>query len=203
MNIKEFLKAQAMMKIAKDRYRKRGRAAVHITSLVDDAVRSYPVFNAIKDIKREGGLNLKKLSKDYGKDHIRDLMQRRPGIVSKRGKAELDQVAQEHGFACGDTLLTAIIDTPSKKAIIKDIRTQMQVSILKEMDLVQKGFQKTDGIYPDALSVGDEIYMQGYYMVVGFSQDYLILQGSHRILVDIDKKLPCEAIRRKTARQDS
>jgi len=164
-----------------------------------EVIKDFPVFTAIDDIKASGGLNYALLRKDYGRDQIRELMKLRPGIVSKTGKAKLDEIAADTGFEDGDKLLNAIIDTPSKKAIIRDIAKDL-IARQENDEWRNLGFEPTDGIYIESLALGDQVFMDGlYYTFCGCGEDGLAVLASSEgtIKVNGENKLPCDGVKRR------
>lgn len=144
-------------------------------------------------------LNVLGVNERYGEGSIRDLMQRRPGIVSRTGHAKLDEIAQIHGFDDADILLNAILETPSKKDILKELRRKME-ACHAAMELRIKGYELTDGLYPESLLIGDYVYMGGDdFIVCGYDNSGLLVLASakEKIKVDPDNKLLCDGVKRR------
>jgi hypothetical protein len=78
--------------------------------------RQLPVFTAMEDIIKAGGIKKSSLEADYDKDTIKELMRKRPGLVTENGKYGLDEFAQEHNFDSDETLLSAMLDWKGIKA---------------------------------------------------------------------------------------
>lgn len=169
------------------------------TTIADEAVNLSPLFQALDDIKASGGLSYDALAKDYGKAQMIELIRKRPGLVSKKGKATLDTVADIYGFPGGDELLQEILNAQSKKKINTDLKKQFENLHYDDIRIAKKGFEKTDGIYPETLDTGDKVLINDEsFTVKGFSGDgKVILKDGETLFVDPFEKLDAEGIKRK------
>ena len=76
---------------------------------IEDA-RQAPVFGAMEEAIKTGGLNRELLRKLYDKDTVKELSRKRVGLVTKDGWMGLDQLADMHGFESDDALMNAMLD---------------------------------------------------------------------------------------------
>jgi len=173
-------------------------------TIADEAVNLSPLFQALDDIKASGGLSYDALAKDYGKAQITELVRKRPGLVSKKGKATLDTVADTYGFPGGDELLQEILGAKSKKSITKDLKTQFEDAHYDDIRLAKKGFEKTDGIYPETLDTGDKVLIKDEsFTVKGYDKDgRVILKDGETLFADPFEKLDAEGIKRATPKAE-
>ena len=76
---------------------------------IEDA-RQDPVFGAMEEAIKTGGLNRELLRKLYDKNTVKELSRKRVGLVTKDGWMGLDQLADMHGFESDDALMNAMLD---------------------------------------------------------------------------------------------
>lgn len=91
-----------------------------------DPTEEIPVNLALSEIKSMGGLNLDSLRGRYSQPQITELVRKRPGLVSKNGRATLDDIADTHGYESGDDLLQDILGAKSKKAYADAEKTYIE-----------------------------------------------------------------------------
>jgi hypothetical protein len=177
--------------------RKKYRAP-SMRAYINEAIKDDPIYAALAEIRRAGGLNHAIFRKTYGKEQLKDLIKRHPCLVTKGGKAQLDVIAMDNRFESEDRLLNALIDVPPKRQFFKKVRREMDDN-LANTEWQVRGFEETDGVYPETLTVGDQLYMGGEFFTVCGVADRLALveQESGRIERFEMGKLPCEAILRK------
>ena len=183
---------------AKVRPRAKGRPASDYLKEAREVIKDFPIFQAIEDIKRSGGLNYALLRQDYGRDQVRDLMKRRPGLVSARGKGKLDEIAADNGFEDGELLMNSILETPSKSVLVRDICRSL-IDQDRDSEWLSLGFEPTDGIYSESLGLGDQIYMMGEYLTFcGYDNHGFPALASREGIMKIESgKIPCDGIKRR------
>lgn len=150
---------------------------------VNEAIEGTPIYQAIENIKSNGGLNLESLKKDYGKEQILELVRKRPGIISQKGAAKLDEIAQEHGFESGDVLLSEILGAKSKKALTKEAKDSFMEVHGEGYALAKKGFVEADKKTTTAIDLnsGEKVKVKGkddiFIVKEGKGGDVLIKDG--------------------------
>lgn len=92
-----------------------------------------PVNAALAEIKSMGGLNIESLRGRYSQSQITELVKKRPGLVSKNGKATLDEIADMHRYESGDALLQDILGAKSKKAYAEAEKADIEARYHDEM----------------------------------------------------------------------
>jgi len=92
-----------------------------------------PVNRALSEIKSQGGLNIESLRERYSQPQMTELVKKRPGLVSKNGKATLDEMADMHGYESGDVLLQDILGAKSKKAYAEAEKADIEARYYDEM----------------------------------------------------------------------
>ena len=172
--------------------------AKDVRSIVEEAQNSSPVFQAIDQAKKSGGINYKSLIDTFGKEETAQFAKKNPGLVSKTGGAKMDVLAADFGFESDVALKDAIMDKQSKKSMGNDLQKQFNNKYADDIKLAKKGFEKTDGIYPETLDVGDQVYMKNdFYKVKGFDEDgKVILKDGNTLKVDPFEKLDAQGIKR-------
>jgi len=85
-----------------------------IAKLAQGDIDEIPVYKAMAEIKKRGGLNLEKLSKDYSIEERAALTKAYPGLVSKTGTVALDEIADELGYKDDTALMNEMLDAPTK-----------------------------------------------------------------------------------------
>ena len=122
-----------------------------------------PVNQALNEIKKSGGINYDSLrGKGYSPEQISDLVKRRPGLVSKNGKANLDEIAADNSFESGDDLMSSILDANPQAALSKSLQSQQADAIAKGVagEVTTPGFQ-------DLHSLRKDIGRQAYDAMMG------------------------------------
>lgn len=92
-----------------------------------------PVNAALAEIKSQGGLNIESLRGRYSQPQITELVKKRPGLVSKNGKATLDEIADMHRYESGDALLQDILGAKPKKAYAEAEKADIEARYYDEM----------------------------------------------------------------------
>ncbi len=166
---------------------------------ISDTLDNEPIRKAIADIKASGGLSLESLNKDYSKEQILELTRKNPGLISKTGAAKLDEIAQEYGFADGDTLLQSILGIKSKAKTKSNLRKQESAEIVKFSTLAKKGYEIISGSIPSyELDLGDRLYIAGEEHEVSDIDDEgtITLKNGMSYRVAADETVSFEAIKR-------
>lgn len=166
---------------------------------ISDTLNEEPIRKAIENIKASGGLNLESLNKDYGKEQILELTRKLPGLVSKEGAAKLDEIAQEHGFSDGDTLLQSLLGMQSKAKAKKGLGKEESDEIIKFSTLAKKGYDIINGSIPSyELDLGDQLYIAGEEHTVTEIDDEgtITLKNGISRRVGVDESVSFEAIKR-------
>lgn len=115
---------QALEKYEKRVDIRKKREAAMVRRHAEGAVQENPLWALMNEVVKGGGLNLEALRRDYDKDTVKELMRRRPGLVTKEGKYYLDTLAAENDLPSGDALMNQLIDLPLKEEMVqKEIRT--------------------------------------------------------------------------------
>jgi len=168
---------------------------------VDEAMTGTPVYQAIENIKSNGGLNLGSLKADYGKEQILELARKRPGLVSRKGAAKLDEIAQEHGFADGDTLLQEILGAKSKKQVAQDVKDSYMEVHGEGYELAKKGFVETDKPKTTAIDLnpGEKVKLKGktdIFVVKGGKGSGVILKDGETLKYNAFDPVPVTHIKK-------
>ncbi len=116
----------AIEKVEKKALRAKAAADRQVKKHSMDAARETPVMAAMSEALSDGGFNYNSLREDYGKETIRELSRRRPGLVSRRGRATLDEIASMHGFETADTLMNAMLDVKTLKEYAEEARSDFE-----------------------------------------------------------------------------
>jgi hypothetical protein len=107
---------EAFAVIEKKMTRAQKREAAMLARQGEADARLMPTYSAMSHIVNAGGMSLKSLQADYDGNTIRELMNKRPGLVSKKGTMGPDVFADQHGFESGDDMINAILDWRGLKA---------------------------------------------------------------------------------------
>ncbi len=107
---------EAFAVIEKKMTRTQKREAAMLARQGEADARLMPVYSAMSHIVNAGGMSLKSLQADYDGNTIRELMNKRPGLVSNKGTMGPDVFADQHGFESGDDMINAILDWRGLKA---------------------------------------------------------------------------------------
>ena len=83
-----------------------------------ELVNADPVYSAMDEAIKVGGLNIEQLRADYGKEAIETLRRKRIGILTKNGVAP-DEFAADHDFDSLDEMIEKMIAAPTKKDATK------------------------------------------------------------------------------------
>lgn len=170
------------------------------SSTLAEASEGTPVYQAIEAIKRNGGLNHEALVKIFGPEETAQIVKRNPGLVSKKGYAKLDEIADEFGFESDGALKDAIMERESKKALAKKEREQFDAVYGTDIKLAKKGFEKTkDGVVAGDLQKGDKVFMDDevYRVTRTDERGNLILKDGKTIKADVFEKIPADGVKRK------
>jgi len=165
-----------------------------------DAMTDTPVYQAILEIKRQGGLNHKALVDVFGAEETAQIVNKNPGLVSKEGGAKLDAVAEDFGFESDVAFKDALMDKKSKKAVAKETRDQFEAVHGEDIALAKKGFEKTpDGVVAGDLQKGDKIFMNDdTFKVKGYAKNGdVILEDGRTFKVDAFEKLKADGVKWK------
>lgn len=168
-----------------------------------EAVNIDPVYSAIDQIVKDGGLNLDILAKDYGKETLSELRRRRMGLVTKAGKLSIDDVATQYGYESGDELVNAITGSKSIKAATKQQREAYNTQFSDQYELERKGFTPVEkgGIVAADLNKGDQLRIKGEtYKVKGERQGNVIIEDGDKLSVDVFDTVPADMIKRKLSK---
>ena len=147
---------------------------------IKNALSEEPLRKAIEEIKSQGGINLESLrhqrqkgeakkafASTYSQEQVTELTKKHPGLVSKKGKATLDEIADQHGFPGGDELLQALLGMESKAAVAKKAQGNMATQIRDDAALAKKGYEVGKGeIESYMLDLGDKLVIDGQEHVV-------------------------------------
>jgi len=95
--------------------KKRREASAIRRQGIEDA-RGVPVFAAMDEAIKGGGLNRGWLEKIYDREMVNELARKRVGLVTKDGPFGLDQIAQMHGYDYADTLMNDLLAWEGLKA---------------------------------------------------------------------------------------
>ncbi len=113
---------QAEINVYKRLEKGKAKDEAGIRKVAGDAVSEVPIYKAMAEIKMRGGLNLKKLSKDWSILDRTALTRKYPGIISKTGEVALDEIADELGFESDTALMDEMLDAPTKgEAVQKQV----------------------------------------------------------------------------------
>ena len=96
---------EAFAVIEKKMTRTQKREAAMLARQGEADARLMPVYSAMSHIVNAGGMSLKSLQADYDGNTIRELMNKRPGLVSNKGTMGPDVFADQHGFESGDDMI--------------------------------------------------------------------------------------------------
>lgn len=164
-------------------------------------LRQDPLYSLMADIKKGGGIDMGSLLKDYGAETVRGLHKRFPGIVQRKGRYKLDELADEHGYADGDTLINAMLDSPSVKLRAKQLKEEFDNSPMgQQMALAKKGFTPApkEGIIAADLQKGDQVIIGGEkYKVHGEAKGNVILKDGKTLKVDMFDRVQAEGIKQR------
>lgn len=98
----------------------------------------HPVHVLMDDIVKRGGLREDDLLFYYEEKTVREIAKKRVGMVRKNGKLSLDLLAAEYrteyGFKKGSDLLTALLETPSKKELVEEYIDMAEDDYLAAID---------------------------------------------------------------------
>jgi len=172
-------------------------------SVEEMLVRQDPIYNLMAETKKNGGINMGSLLRDYDIDTVKQLHKRFPGIVQKKGKIKLDTLAQEYGYESGDVLLNAMLDSPSVKVRARQLKEQFANSAMgQELELAKKGFTKApvEGIVAGDLKKGDQVLIGGErYKVHGEKGGSVILKDGKTIEEEKGYNASDEEVKTKVA----
>jgi hypothetical protein len=174
------------------------RPNMGVGAIMSDALSDTPVYQAILELKRQGGLNRDGLIKVYGEARTKDIIREHPGLVSNTGAAKYDRVAEEFGFDGPDSLIRAIMEKPSKRALAKQTKEQYEQAFGADMEMAKKGYTKADSISAYNLDKGDKVMKDGEVFKVASEKDgILTLEDGVTIRVPLEDTLKIEGIKRK------
>jgi len=173
-----------------------------------EAAEDTPLYKAIEEIKRQGGIryadmvNLFGEKADWkGNKRLTTLSKDMPGLISKKGGALIDRIADEYGFASADELVTAIIERKSKREIASKVKDDFNSLYGEEIALAKKNMVKTPNGVPAAdLSVGDILMKDGKPMRVAVIHEGIVhIMDHNKVLhsVDLFDTVPVDSARVK------
>lgn len=88
--------------------------------LAKDAAEDDIIHAAMAEAVGRGGLNLTAVRDTWGKDTVRVLLLKRPGLLTDHPGAVMpDEFADEKGFAGDDAMIQAFVDSPTKKELFE------------------------------------------------------------------------------------
>jgi len=172
-----------------------------------------PLRKAIEEIKAQGGIKLeslradlklgegkKSISSTYSQEQVTELTKKHPGLVSKKGKATLDEIAGQYGFDGGDELLQALLGMESKQKVAKKVQGNMAAQIREEAALAKKGYEVGKGeIESYNLDLGDKLVIDGQeheVTAVDENNGTLTLKNGTIMRVAADEMVPYTAIKK-------
>jgi len=126
--------ARERMKKNKNLVKKRMERAA--TQAAMTAARETPVQAAMTAAIKAGGFRYDSIRIDYSRDTIKELNQKRPGLVANDGKARLDELAEDHGFEDGDALLEAMLSAEPIKETAGKIKRQFDDMMAEELEAI-------------------------------------------------------------------
>lgn len=106
---------EATKQINKRRSRENRRRLAEIRAVAEEITSQDMRQIFLAYLVEAGGLNRRKLSRDYDRHTISELASKRVGLVTNNGPLALDEVATDFGFTYDDDLMTILLATPTKK----------------------------------------------------------------------------------------
>lgn len=187
----------------------RGSIGADIRAALDED----PLRQAIKEIKEQGGINLESLrhrrqkgeakklvASTYSQEQVTELTKKHPGLVSKKGKATLDEIADQYGFDGGDELLQSLLGMESKAKAAKKAQGNLSEQIRDDAALAKKGYEVGRGeIESYMLDLGDKLVIDGEEHVVSAIDENdgtLTLKNGTIVRVAADEMVPYTAIKK-------
>ena len=107
---------QAEINVYKKLEKGKAKDEREIEKMAEADIKDIPVYRAMAEIKRRGGLNLKKISYQHSAEDRAQLTKKYPGLISKTGKEALDTIAEEIGYTDDNTLMDEMLAAPTKAA---------------------------------------------------------------------------------------
>jgi hypothetical protein len=117
-------RAQVTAKLSADRKAEDNKMKKIFQKEAKRSIEGIPLYRMLKEIstgeKRGGvpGIDLKGLQFHYSGEQIKELQQKRPGLVRKGG-TPADVVADSYGYESADEMINEIMDTPSMKDAVE------------------------------------------------------------------------------------
>jgi len=105
---------QAEINVYKKLEKGKAKDEREIEKMAEADIKDIPVYRAMAEIKRRGGLNLKKISYQHSAEDRAQLTKKYPGLISKTGKEALDTIAEEIGYTDDNTLMDEMLAAPTK-----------------------------------------------------------------------------------------
>jgi len=115
LQVERIAHQKAQVLINKRRSLEEKKYLAQIRAEAEHLVDQNPAYAFMSYIVKAGGLNRRKLSRDYDKNTLAALSAKRPGLITKNGPLALDELAADFGFETDDDLMSTLLDTPTKK----------------------------------------------------------------------------------------
>lgn len=167
-----------------------------------EVVNENPIFKAVEDMKKNGGLNRDSLLRDYDVDTVAEISKRNPGLVRKDGGFGYDDMAAQMGYESGDSLVNSLIEKPTKKAAMKAVRDEFAASPMgQKAEIARRGFTPLDEpITAGKLRKGDQVLIDGEkYRVTKETGEGVTLEDGKTIKADPFDQINAEGIKEKSA----
>lgn len=179
------------------------KAAPRTVDWTRELVNEDPIFKAVEEMKRGGGIGREALLRDYDVDTVNELSKRNPGLIKKEGGLGVDVWAQELGYDSGDALVNLLVEKPTKKAAAKAIKEEFAASPMgQKAEIAKKGFVPLDEpITAGKLRKGDQLLIDGEkYKVTKETGAGVTLEDGKIMKVDPFEQIDAEGIRQKGAK---